>query len=387
VEIRLLDPADVDVALDVRTRSFGPLSAGLLPHWRSMTTIAIDEGRALAAYDGSTVVAVARIHDFTQWWGGRSVRLAGIAGVVVAPEHRGRGAGTQLMRAVLEHARDRGYLLSALYPATVPVYRGLGYELAGVEHKITIPTEAVRELGRRSSVALSRTPTGGAAEVRRVLGALHEQKLDCGPIMWSEQSWQEELDDEDNFLYVAEDGVLMYGWDGARTLQVHTLVAGSADTARALWSVLGSGSSVAETVKAVVAPHDPIHWLLRDRGLKTDDDEWWMLRLLDAPAAIAGRGFPAGVTARVALDLVDAQFPANGGRFVLEGADGSGALVAGNDDRVGAVRLDARGMAALYAGTPMSTLRIAGLAAGGTPSDDAALDAAFAARPFMLDYF
>jgi len=47
----------------------------------------------------------------------------------------------------------------------------------------------------------------------------------------------------------------------------------------------------------------------------------------------------------------------------------------------------ARGLAALYAGTPVATLRRAGLADGGSPAADAALDAAFAANPFMLDAF
>jgi len=43
--------------------------------------------------------------------------------------------------------------------------------------------------------------------------------------------------------------------------------------------------------------------------------------------------------------------------------------------------------AALYAGTPVVTLRQAGLVSGGTPDSDAALDAAFAATPYMLDSF
>ena len=35
----------------------------------------------------------------------------------------------------------------------------------------------------------------------------------------------------------------------------------------------------------------------------------------------------------------------------------------------------------------MATLRAAGLAAGGDPHTDAALDAAFAAQSYLLDYF
>jgi hypothetical protein len=50
-------------------------------------------------------------------------------------------------------------------------------------------------------------------------------------------------------------------------------------------------------------------------------------------------------------------------------------------------QLDLSGLAALYAGTPLVTLRQAGLAVGGRPADDAALDAAFAAMSFMLDAF
>jgi hypothetical protein len=52
-----------------------------------------------------------------------------------------------------------------------------------------------------------------------------------------------------------------------------------------------------------------------------------------------------------------------------------------------ALSLGARGLAALYAGTPVAALRQAGLAAGGTPAGDAALDAAFAATAYMLDAF
>ena len=63
----------------------------------------------------------------------------------------------------------------------------------------------------------------------------------------------------------------------------------------------------------------------------------------------------------------------------------SPAGTAGQDSS--AVTLGARGLAALYAGTPLVTLRQAGLAAGGMAAADAALDAAFAATPYMLDAF
>jgi predicted acetyltransferase len=117
-----------------------------------------------------------------------------------------------------------------------------------------------------------------------------------------------------------------------------------------------------------------------------------MLRVVDAPAAIAARGFPAATSLTVPLRITDETRPANCGRWRLTVAGGAGTLdPLGPDAPAGpvgpAVTLGARGLAALYAGTPLVTLRQAGLAVGGTAADDAALDAAFAATPYMLDAF
>ena len=379
-------PTIVDAALDVRNRSFGLLSSGMLPIWMERTTRSIEAGRVLGVYDGGTLLGLARINDLTQWWAGRSLPMAGVAGVVIAPEHRGRGVGTKLMAALLDRARSLDYPISALYAATVPVYRAIGYELAGAEHKITVSAEAVRSLGRGSTVETRRATPADAVEIVETINKLHEQHRDCGPIGWSLDEWKDDLEDDENFSYLAADGFLMYGWDGSGGLEVQTIVAGSEPTIRALWSIVGSGSSIAKTINAVISPHDPIRWLLRDGGLTEKDPVWWMLRLLDAPAAIEGRGFPAGVSVDVPVELADPQLPDNTGRYRLTIAGGAGALEP-DPGRAPALAFGANGLAALYAGTPTSTLLRAGVMSGGSLADHAALDLAFAARPFMLDYF
>ena len=351
-----------------------------------MTTRAIEASRALGVYDDAQLVGVARINDLSQWWSGQSMPMAGVAGVVVAPEHRGRGVGSHLMTALLDAALTLGYPVSALYPATVPVYRATGYELAGAEYKITMAPEAVRQLGRRSAVEITRATPADAADILRVMNDLHERHRDCGPIGWPESDWADELEDDENYCYLAEDGFLMYGWDGSGGLQIHTIVGGSAETLAAFWSIVGSGSSVAKTISAVISPHDPIRWLLRDKGLVFHDPVWWMLRLLDPVAAIERRGFPGGVTVDLPVELVDPQIASNSGRFRLVVADGAGGLEPDRTTRP-TVELGPNGLAALFAGTPVNTLRRAGLATGGRSADDMLLDAAFAARPYMLDYF
>jgi hypothetical protein len=113
-----------------------------------------------------------------------------------------------------------------------------------------------------------------------------------------------------------------------------------------------------------------------------------MIRILDAPSAIARRGFPCGLTAEVPLRLEDPWLEGCADSFCLHLVGGRAEL---RTEASGASRkatnLGPNGLAALYAGTPMPTLRRAGLAHGGTPGQDALLDAAFAAHPYLLDSF
>lgn len=131
MDIRDLTPEDLDDVLDIRKRSFGPLSAADAERWRRSTIPLLGEGRYLGAFDGSRLTAAARLRQFTQWWHGRPQPMAGIAGVTVSPEDRGRGVGTLIMRAVIDRAVALGDAVSVLYPATTPIYRALGYEHAG----------------------------------------------------------------------------------------------------------------------------------------------------------------------------------------------------------------------------------------------------------------
>jgi predicted acetyltransferase len=152
--------------------------------------------------------------------------------------------------------------------------------------------------------------------------------------------------------------------------------------------VIASHSSTTDDVSGWTSPHDPFWWLTRERDATVTYRSMWMLRVVDAAAAIAARGFPPAVSASAPLEIQDQARPANSGHWQLTVADGKGTLAPnGGAPSPGPLTLGPRGVAALYAGTPVATLRLAGLASGGTPDADAALDAAFAATPYMVDDF
>jgi predicted acetyltransferase len=425
----------LDQYWDLTVRSFGPQDESRL---RATVEPIMADGRCLGAFDRNRLIGSALFHDMRQWWHGRQVPMAGVAGVKIAPEDRGRGVGRALMTALVDLMAERGYPLSALYPATMPIYRSLGWEIAGHRHEAVLPARSLfalvkPDINPQAREATPATPATAAAEVRRpgpddaaevieVIGRAHALARDCGPITYDEATMRRWLvrpgryADTDRFAYLTKDGFLGYRWLGGHDeIFVDRVAAASAAATRVLWGLVASNSSVADTVRAQVGPTDAIRWLLREQDTNIAERLSWMLRLLDAPAAIAARGFPVTDIA-VPLHITDDLRPANSGRWELTVRAGAGSLSpsrtsqgappghaasptpagptpagpapagpAGHGDQ--ALAVGPRGLAALYAGAPVATLRLAGLAAGGTPAADAALDGAFAATPFMLDDF
>jgi predicted acetyltransferase len=403
LEIRPFGPDDdVEAELDLRRRAFGPL--GSAATWAARMQALIDAGQLVGVFDGTRPVASARYSAMRQWWHGRSMPMAGVAGVKVAPEERGRGIGRALMTRLLADLATAGYATSTLYPSTLPLYRSLGWENAGGRYEAVIPAHTLTALTAPDShlppppgaaptrapepVRVRRAAAADAAAVVAAQGDAHQALRDNGPTTREPAELERSLDDPDYFAYLADDGFLSYYWaNGHEEIEVDNLVAASAGTARAFWQILGSHATMADRVRACLPPEDPIGWLLNEPTAVTSRAQTWMLRVIDPAEAIAARGFPSGVSLEVVLDLHDRDIPANSGPWTLQISAGTGKLApAGGESDRRALRLGARGFAALFGGVPLATLRRAGLAAGDTHADDV-LDSAFGGPAFMYDYF
>lgn len=384
LEVRDLTSAEDEQALGVRTRSFGKLDEASRTWWTSVQAELIAQRRVLGVFDGDRLVGTAKGRSFEQFWGGQPVPMSGIAGVVVAPDYRGRGVASLLMRALAERSIELGDSVSALYPATLAPYRRSGWEVVGAQHRITIDSAHLRGL----SSPYVRVRPGSTADVDRVQRLLEQSyttRRINGAKLLSRGDIEEALAD-DAFSYFCDDGFVLYEWHEGN-LVVTCLVAGSEATARALWSVVGSGSSIAKQVHAYVSPDDPIPLLLPEEAAHEVIQTRWMFRLLDVTAAMAARGFTNRVSGSALLSLSDPLLPSQSGTWRLEVEGGRAELArTGHSDE--ALRLGPNGLACLYAGTSLHALRTAGLVTDGRADVDDFLDAAFAgSTPYLLEYF
>lgn len=326
-----------------------------------------------------------------QWFGGRSVPMAGINTAVIAPEHRTAGVASRLLRQVLGELRDRGFPLSTLYPSTQPVYRRAGYEQAGVALRYQQPAGALTPRDRGLTV---RPLQPGEEPIMHRLYAERARRtagnLDRGPLMWE---WK--LDGVHRNRYVVEregqpEGYVIFHQgrppgEQDRDLVARDLVALTPEAGRRLLSFLADHRSTVRHIAWQGAPAEPLLFHIQNQDYRVTGYGQWMLRLIDARAALEARGYPQALAAELHLELHDDVLPWNAGRFTLTITDGRAEARAGG---AGRVRLDVRGLAALYSGylTPLELLGT-GYIAG--PDDDlATLGLAFAGpAPWMPDHF
>jgi predicted acetyltransferase len=176
------------------------------------------------------------------------------------------------------------------------------------------------------------------------------------------------------------------GYDATGKLTVYDLIGADHATSATLLHMVGSWASVAPTVVLRLPEKDSACFHFASSGTSIERRQPWMLRLVDAAAAVAARGWPPHLDGEVHLELADEACPWNQGRFRLILSGGEGKLGPGG---AGTVRFTERGAGAWFAGgaTP-AMLRRGGLLSGGDRRSDAFLLAATAGPvPALLDYF
>jgi predicted acetyltransferase len=233
-----------------------------------------------------------------------------------------------------------------------------------------------------------------AESIHRLMREDAARHARSGPMPRSIEQLRAMIERDELITYALPDGVVIYDL-GTDALTVEHLVAQTPAAAAALWGLVGSGSSAVPTVHTYLDPRDPLTLTLEGLPAEEVRQVPWMARVIDLGGAFAGRGFPTLTRAEVDLRVDDTEVPRNTGLWRLSVSAGSGSAMRADVDASdpsaadlrSPARVSARGLSALWCGWSTSRLRQSGLLAGGSPDDDAALDAIFASTPYLTEYF
>lgn len=381
--------ADLQQLGDVLAEAFA-FPAGDSPTWLARA----GHENARVFRQGGAVAGGLLLVPMGQFWGGRSVRLGGFSAVGVAAHARGSGVATRMMEESLRELRREGFPLAGLYPATQPLYRRVGFEQAGARYEIRGPVSALPEGSHELPVR--RFAAEDLPALQRLYAGVARARtgwLDRGPYVWSRIQEprghtahgyvvMDEAGEPEGYTFLARVMKPSFKHD----LLLTDLIARSPRGWRRLLTFLRDHGSLAQEVVWFGGADEPLLLPLREQTLAARVYNWWMLRLLDVPAALEARGYPLGLSATLHLEVTeDALFPDNAGRWVLEVSGGEGRVRRGGD---GDVRGDVRALASLYSGY-RSAVDLAGLGVvSATMRGQETAEAIFGGRaPSMRDQF
>lgn len=329
------------------------------------------------------------------FFGGRSISVAAVRVVAVAPEHRSGGVASAMMFECIKEAHRGKVPLSALYPATQPVYRKAGYEQAGVHIQYRVPTHLIEPLDRMLKVRpVEETDRPAIKDLYRRHAVGRSGHLDRTDWYWGlifdPPPWRPK---SSGYLVERDgqvEGYVFFAtkkgeWFHDAVLDVKDILASTPEAAVRLMTLFADYRSVASHVEFWSGPTDPLLAILREQHFKTQKRIDWMLRIVDVVGALQARGYPAGMSAELHLEVQDDLIDENNGRFMLTIDRGNGTVREGGD---GSMSIDIRGLASLYAGhfTPQALKII-----GSLDADDETLITAgdiFAGpAPWMPDMF
>ena len=383
-----LDENEVSRLVDLTFQAFGTPDSQ-----RSRYLEEIDASDRRVLRDRGGAVAGLVLLPMAQSFGGRWVPMTGVADVAVAPEHWGRGAATDLLRSALRELRSARVALSTLFPATLRLYRGVGYEPAGCAYDVTLSTERIdlveRDLPLRP---IEESDREAIEEAQRAYALRRPAHLDRCATVWRTSVRSPRGERAEGYLVEAHGTIEGYlyliprgGPEWPRQLELTDLVALTPRAARRLLTFLRDHRAQFESVRFRGSPHDPLLSLLPELGYRVRLHEHWMLRIVDVEAALEARGYPEGVRAELHLTVHDPLLSENDGRFVLELSEGRAKVTRGGEGRIA---LDVRALAPLYTGhLSPEALRSAGLLEGPEADLRAAAPVFAGDAPWMIDHF
>lgn len=343
--------------IEILRKSFG----GTVEGWtefctKSGTTPETDRagGTFVARHDGDLIGGYS-VYDMGQFFGGRSVKLGGFAGVGIAPHLRGQGLASHMMRLGLRRLRDQGFPLAGLYASNMPLYRKVGFEQAGVRysHQLALETIGIR---REPDCPLTRVEPDDPRFRDLYAAWASDGNLDRNEAIWwrSQRVRGEDqihaylagpADTPEGYVVIAQ---APPGEPWGYRLTLRDFVATTGRAARRIWALLGSMSTLGRTVQWNGPALDPRVGHLPDcHAVQIGECERNFLRILDVKAALEARGYPAGIEGTLALSITDDDMAENTGDYVLEVTEGRGTVRPGG---TGDARLDVRGLAALFSG-------------------------------------
>jgi predicted acetyltransferase len=296
-----------------------------------------EAGRTLLARRGDELIGNAGVFTRRLTVPGNTVPAAHVTMVGVAPTARRQGVLTAMMRRQLADVHSAAEPVAILWASEGRIYQRFGYGLAARRVALSVDTREVK-ITATASVE-GRLRTAAAADVRDELVKVYEREW-ATRTGWSEraeQHWGYRLADPESrregastlraVLHEGPGGVDGYAiyrikadWNDrgpAGEVRLEEVVATTAEAYLAVWRFLLTIDLTRKvsTWRGAAVDEPLLHLVNEPRQLEAKIGDSLWLRVVDVPAALAARQYPADVD--LVLEVTDDLLTHNAGRWRL----------------------------------------------------------------------
>lgn len=315
VEIRRLEPSELELALPVWSQAFDQGDRPM-EEWREMERRWGARNVTYGLFDSAGLQATVLVMDSRFQFGPDiQVPMGGLGGVACLPATRGKGYAGDTVRYALEQMKEAGQVTSLLTPFSWSFYQNLGWEWTGTRRRYSVLSRVLR-------------PDPETEFVRAATQADRPRIFDLytkfsgqyrGMLVRDANEWGHLLDDrKDKYAYAylyewdgqVEGYLVFYGWkeEETRIREFITL------TPRAQRALLGLLRRHEMQVKKFAwhAPENDLLWSqFAHWDIETRLQLFQMARIVNFPAALSYLRPAADRNERVRVGIRDTNAPWN----------------------------------------------------------------------------
>jgi predicted acetyltransferase len=372
-------PGERSVDERIRHLETGGVFGGIETAW-----VAERAGRMMGAF---------RAYVLTQHMHGTPYRMMGLASVAVDETARRRGVGRELCEHAIRIARERGDVLSVLYPFRPAFYHALGWGLVGEMHAHRFRPESLMDPGGGARV--QRAAPDDAAAIAACYSRVAARTN--GLIARTPRMWRSHLEGATTHAYVTgSEGVhgyaiVRFGRSASpdeKPMFVRELVAENHEAYGSLLSWIASQRDAWRIVHYDASPDERFAHRLADPRVPRHHPARYlwapvarvirgpMLRILDVRACLERRiGWGPAAPLRFGLHVLDELVPENEGPWDVDYDGRRVTLQKGSSSRP-LLRLPVTTLAQIFAGEMTATESL-NLGLAECDGDVSAIDALF----------
>jgi predicted acetyltransferase len=312
VDIRRIPEERIDESMELSAFAF---QYELTEEDRRHREALLAEQEQWGAYVDGRLAAKLAILEFQCYIQGHALPMGGIAGVATWPEYRRGGLVKQLMLQALVAMKEKGQLLSFLYPFQFEFYRKFGWEMCAEQKQLELSASQLPKwpAGKGKIVRVDRhselLPDLYAAYAASYNGMLRRSEA-----WWTHRVLQKKQGMAAvHYNEAGEPGGYVLYQVKDRVLKVHELIALNHEARLGLWRFLGDHDSMLDRLVWQAPAEESLPFLLDNPMAKQELVPTFMARIVDAPAFLDKFPFASGVEGSFCLRLEDAQAPWNQG--------------------------------------------------------------------------